>query len=100
MSLLDAALLFAQNPPAMKAAHDLLRIVTSNPKFAAAREDHDTLTEILEDMGFEGLWRSNSFLQSREFDKQLIGLTEKLIEVSLSTDQLRQRRECDTPHVS
>ncbi|KAI0107044.1 GTPase [Nemania sp. FL0031] len=80
-SLLDEALLHAQNPAAMKAAHELLRIVTSNPEFAAAKEDHDTLTDILEEMGFEGLWRSNSFLQSREFDKQLIGLTEKLIEL-------------------
>lgn len=66
----------------MKAAHELLRMVTSNPKFAAAKEDHDTLNDILEDMGFEGLWRSSSLLQSRDFDKQLIGLTEKLIEVS------------------
>ncbi|KAJ8122779.1 hypothetical protein ONZ43_g1109 [Nemania bipapillata] len=81
-SLLDEVLIHAQKPAAIKAAHEMLRLVTSNPKFAAAKEDHDTLTDILEDMGFEGLWRSNSFLQSREFDKQLIGLTEKLIEVS------------------
>ncbi|KAI0485819.1 GTPase [Xylaria cf. heliscus] len=80
-SLLDEVLLHAQRPEAMKAAHELLRMVTSNPKFAAAKEDHDTLTDILEDMGFEGLWRSNSLLQSRDFDKQLIGLTEKLIEL-------------------
>lgn len=66
----------------MKAAHGLLRIVTCNPKFAAAKEKHDALAHMLEDMGFEGLWRSNSFMQSQEFDKQLIGLTEKLIEVS------------------
>lgn len=82
MSLIDAAL-FAQKPAAMKAAHDLLRMVTSNPMFAAARDDHDTLTEIMEDMGFEGLWRFNAFSKSRDFDKQVIGLTEKLIEVSL-----------------
>ncbi|KAI0871616.1 GTPase [Hypoxylon argillaceum] len=81
-SLLDQVLIHAQKPVPMKAAHELLRMVTSNPKFAAAKEDHDTLPEILEDMGFEGLWRSNSFLQSRDFDKQLIALTEKLIEVS------------------
>lgn len=84
MSLLDEVLLHAQKPAAMKTAHELLRMVTSNPKFAAAKEDHETLSEILEGMGFEGLWRSNSFLHPREFDKQLIVLTEKLIEVSLS----------------
>ncbi|KAI0403526.1 GTPase [Xylaria palmicola] len=81
-SLLDEVLLHAQKSSAMKAAHELLRMVTSNPRFAAAKDDHDKLSEILEDMGFEGLWRANSFFQVREFDKQLIGLTEKLIEVS------------------
>ncbi|KAI3341615.1 GTPase [Ustulina deusta] len=80
-SLLDEVLLNAKKPAAMKAAHGLLRIVTCNPKFAAAKEKHDALAHILEDMGFEGLWRSNSFMQSQEFDKQLIGLTEKLIEL-------------------
>ncbi|KAI8630826.1 GTPase [Xylariaceae sp. FL1651] len=80
-SLLDGVLLHAQKPAAMKAAHTLLRMVTSNPKFAVTREGSDKLTSILEDMGFEGLWRSNSFLQAQEFDKQLIGLTEKLIEL-------------------
>jgi hypothetical protein len=69
----------------MKAAHRLLGIVTSNPEFADARDDHDVLADTLEDMGFEGLQRSHSFLQAQEFDKQLIGLTEKLIEVSLTS---------------
>ncbi|TGJ85449.1 hypothetical protein E0Z10_g3290 [Xylaria hypoxylon] len=81
ISLLDEVLVRAQKPVAMKAAHGLLRRVTSNPKFAAAKENPDALANILEDMGFEGLWRSNSFLPSQEFDKQLIGLTEKLIEL-------------------
>ncbi|KAI0973171.1 GTPase [Xylaria arbuscula] len=80
-SLLDEVLVHAQKPTAMRAAHELLRLITSNPKFAAAKENHETLDEILEDEGFEGLWRSNSFTQTQEFDKQLIGLTEKLIEL-------------------
>ncbi|KAI1178220.1 hypothetical protein F4777DRAFT_586841 [Nemania sp. FL0916] len=80
-SLLDEILIHAQNPTAMKAAHELLQSVTSNPKFAAARDDHEALTDVLEDIGFEGLWRPNPFLQPREPDKQLIGLTEKLIEL-------------------
>ncbi|KAJ2986095.1 hypothetical protein NUW58_g5193 [Xylaria curta] len=83
-SLLDEVLLHAQKPAAMKAAHELLRMVTSNPKFSVAKDDHDTLTDMLEDMGFEGLWRSHSLLQPRDFDKQLIGLTEKLIERTTS----------------
>ncbi|KAI0202508.1 GTPase [Astrocystis sublimbata] len=80
-SLLDEVLLHAQRPEAMKAAHELLRMVTSNSQFSAAKEDDDIFDELLEDMGFDGLWRSNSLLQSRDFDKQLIGLTEKLIEL-------------------
>ncbi|GAP90127.1 putative GTPase-activator protein for Ras-like [Rosellinia necatrix] len=80
ISLLDEVLLHAQKPAAMKAAHELLRMVTSSPEFAAAKDDHDTLANILMEMGFGGLWRANS-LQSRDFDKQLIVLTEKLIEL-------------------
>ncbi|KAI1110131.1 GTPase [Nemania sp. NC0429] len=79
--LIDAAFVFAQKPAAMKAAHELLRIVTSNREFAAAKYNATTLIDYLEHMGFEGLWRPNSFQQPREFDKQLIGLTERLIEL-------------------
>ncbi|KAI0518485.1 GTPase [Xylaria bambusicola] len=80
-SLLDEILLHAKNPTAVKAAHGLLRMVTTNPKFASTKDNHDTIDDFLEDMGFEGLWRSHSFVQSQEFDKQLIVLTEKLIEL-------------------
>ncbi|KAI0428177.1 GTPase [Xylaria sp. FL1042] len=80
-ALLDEVLVHAQKPAAVKAAHGLLRVITSDPNFADANEDDETIADILEDMGFEGLWRSNSFSQSQEFDKQLIGLTEKLIEL-------------------
>lgn len=42
------------------------------------------LNEILEDMGFVGLWKSCSFnLAQQEQDRACFGLTEKLIEVSL-----------------
>ncbi|KAI1278536.1 GTPase [Xylaria sp. FL0933] len=81
IALLDEVLIHAQKPAAVKAAHGLLRILTSDPKLADAKDDHETLAEFLEDEGFEGLWRSNSFKESQEFDKQLIGLTEKLIEL-------------------
>lgn len=41
------------------------------------------LNEILEDMGFAGLWKSCSFnLTQQEQDRACFGLTEKLIEVS------------------
>jgi hypothetical protein len=43
------------------------------------------LNEILEDMGFGGLWRSCSLNFAQEQDKQCFILTEKLIEVRVVT---------------
>jgi neurofibromin 1 len=59
----------------------LLQTLTSNPKFSTALESTNILNELLEDMGFGGLWRSCSFNLSQDQDKQCFGLTEKLIEV-------------------
>jgi neurofibromin 1 len=46
------------------------------------------LNELLEDMGFAGLWRSCSFNlaggHEQQTDRACFGLTEKLIEVSFS----------------
>ncbi|KAI1636187.1 GTPase [Biscogniauxia mediterranea] len=80
-ALLDEVLLHAQNPSTLKSAHTLLQKLSSNARFAAALEGHDTLTDMLDDMGFEGLWRSSSFSQTQEYDKQCFMLTEKLIEL-------------------
>ncbi|KAI1496424.1 GTPase [Biscogniauxia marginata] len=80
-SLLDEVLLHAQTPSTLKAAHTLLQKLSSNARFAAALEGRDTLTDMLDDMGFEGLWRSSSFSQTQEYDKQCFMLTEKLIEL-------------------
>ncbi|KAI0484610.1 GTPase [Xylariaceae sp. FL0804] len=78
---LDEVLLHAQSSLTLNAAHELLRLLTSNARFAAALESHDTLGDILEDMGFEGLWRSCSYIQTQDHDRQLFQLTEKLIEL-------------------
>jgi neurofibromin 1 len=46
------------------------------------------LNELLEDMGFAGLWRSCSFNlagHEQQTDRACFGLTEKLIEVSFFT---------------
>jgi neurofibromin 1 len=66
----------------LQSAHALLQTLTSNPKFAGALESTGMLNEILEDMGFGGLWRSCSLNMSQEQDKQCFVLTEKLIEAS------------------
>ncbi|KAI1852569.1 hypothetical protein JX265_003051 [Neoarthrinium moseri] len=79
--ILDDVLLHCQNPSTLEAAHALFRTMTSNPKFSNALESTGILNEILEDMGFGGLWRSCSFSQTQEPEKQCFGLTEKLIEL-------------------
>ncbi|KAI0006414.1 GTPase [Xylariaceae sp. FL0662B] len=83
-SILDEILLHAQSSSILEAAHGLLQTLSSNPKFTGALESSGILDDILEDMGFEGLWRSSSFTQAQEPDKQCFVLTEKLIEVGIA----------------
>lgn len=81
VQILDDILLHCQNSATLEAAHGLLQTITSNPNFSVAMETSGMLNVILEDMGFGGLWRSCSFSQTQEPDKQCFALTEKLIEV-------------------
>src|SRR3569833_1315952 len=81
--ILDDVLLHCQNSSTLESAHRLLQTLSSNPRFSYALDTPDALGEILEDMGFGGLWRSCSFNIPQEQDKQCFGLTEKLIEVRL-----------------
>ncbi|KAJ4307090.1 Ras GTPase activating protein ira2 [Collariella sp. IMI 366227] len=96
ISILDDILLHCQSSATLEAAHTLLQTLTSNPKFAGALEGSSAgggggggggvLNEILEDMGFAGLWKSCSFsgaAAQEQQDRACFGLTEKLIEVSL-----------------
>ena len=84
IAILDDILLHCQSSGTLEAAHRLLQTLTSNPKFASSLESSTAvLNEILEDMGFGGLWRSCSFnLAQEQQDRTCFGLTEKLIEVS------------------
>ncbi|KAB5585388.1 hypothetical protein GE09DRAFT_24575 [Coniochaeta sp. 2T2.1] len=81
ISILDDILLHCQNSATLESAHALLQTLTSNNKFAGALESTSRLDAILEDMGFEGLWRSCSLNLSHEQDKQCFELTGKLIEL-------------------
>ncbi|KAK3315246.1 hypothetical protein B0H66DRAFT_337826 [Apodospora peruviana] len=84
ISILDDIVLHCQNSATLESAHALLQTLTSSSRFANA-ETMEVLNELLDDMGFGGLWRSCSFNMSQEgHDKQCFGLTEKLIEVCLS----------------
>ncbi|KAL7624760.1 Ras GTPase activating protein ira2 [Parahypoxylon ruwenzoriense] len=79
-SFLDEILLHGQSAPTLGSAHALLQTLSSNSKFTSALESNGVLNEILEDMGFEGLWRSSSVAHFQDPDKQCSVLTEKLIE--------------------
>ncbi|KAI1099294.1 GTPase [Jackrogersella minutella] len=83
-SFLDEVLLHGQSSTTLGSAHALLQTLSSNTKFTSALESNGMLNDILEDMGFEGLWRSSSFTHAQDPDKQCAILTEKLIEVSIS----------------
>lgn len=82
VAILDEVLLHCQNSSTLESAQALLYALTSNPKFSSALESTAVLNEILEDMGFSGLWRSCSFNFSQDQDRKCFILTEKLIEVS------------------
>lgn len=83
ISLLDDILLHCQSSATLEAAHALLQSLTSNPRFASSLESSTAvLNEILDDMGFAGLWKNCSFnLAGEQPDRKCFGLTEKLIEV-------------------
>lgn len=90
LAILDDVLLHCQNSATLEAAHGLLQTLTANPSFAAAMMESGSasngagsiLTEVLEDMGFGGLWRFCSLSPTQEPDKQCFAWTEKLIDVS------------------
>jgi hypothetical protein len=65
----------------LDSAHKLLRTLTSNPKLFGTVDTARLLEEVLEDIGFSGLWRSSTFHAANDQDKQCITLTDRLIEV-------------------
>lgn len=84
LAILDETLLHCQNSATLESAHGLLQTLTSNPKFASAIESGGAsgLNEILDDIGFGGLWRFCSLNPQQEPDKACFAQTEKLIDVS------------------
>lgn len=81
VSILDDILLHSQNSTTLDSAHALLRTLTSSKQFTGALNSSGVLNEILEDMGFSGIWRSCSLNLSHDQDKHCFALTEKLIEL-------------------
>lgn len=66
----------------LKSAQMLLRTLTRNPKLSDTVDTAQLLEDVLEDIGFGGLWVSSTFHSSAERDGHCTVLTDKLIEVS------------------
>lgn len=81
-SILDDVLLHGQESAALEAAHSLLRTLTSDRKYSAAMGSMQPLAEVLDELGFSGLWRYSSQSSMEEVKQECFELTEKLIEVS------------------
>lgn len=90
--ILDETLLHCQNSTTLGSAHDLLQTLTSNPKFATSiesssngnRNGTSVLNNILDNLGFGGLWRFCSLTPQQEPDKQCFTQTEKLIDLIIN----------------
>lgn len=66
----------------LEAAHNLMRLFSSDPSISAGVDTAELLDETLEDVGFSGLWRASAFHSSADQDRQCALLTDRLIEVS------------------
>lgn len=80
--ILDDVLISCQNAVTLESAHLLMRTLTSNPKFYGGVDTSEMLEDVLDGIGFGGLWRSSTFHSVNEHDKQCTALTDRLIEVS------------------
>lgn len=77
-------LISCQNVATLESATQLLRTLTSNPKFSSGIDTTEMLQEVLDGIGFGGLWRSSTFHVLNENEQQCIVLTDRLIEVNIS----------------
>ncbi|CAG8972539.1 hypothetical protein HYALB_00001231 [Hymenoscyphus albidus] len=84
INMLDNLLISCQNAATLESAHDLLRTITSNPKFSGAVDTSEMLEDVLEGIGFGGLWRSTTFHVRNENERQCTILTDKLIELIIA----------------
>lgn len=71
-----------QNTATLESAHQLLRTLTSNQRFAGLVDTAEMLEDVLDGIGFGGLWRSSTFHILNEQERKCTALTDRLIEVS------------------
>lgn len=80
-SILNDVLIHGQDSAALEAAHTLVRTLTSERQYSKAMGSMSSLTELLDEMGFAGLWRSSFHGLTEDNKSDCLELTEKLIEV-------------------
>lgn len=81
-SILNSVLVHRQDPAALEAARSLLKKLTSDSRYATAMESRQPLTELLDGLGFGGLWRCSSRPARKDRVKQeSFELTGKLVEL-------------------
>lgn len=68
----------------LQAAQILLQTLATHQKLADTVDTAHLLEQVLDDLGFAGLWRSSDFYMGKERDRQRCSLTEKLIELAIS----------------
>jgi neurofibromin 1 len=68
----------------LESAHQLLRTLASNPRFSGGVDTAEMLEEVLDGIGFGGLWRTSTFHVANEQNRQCTALTDRLIEVCYS----------------
>ncbi|TVY49953.1 Neurofibromin [Lachnellula occidentalis] len=79
--ILDEVLMSCQNPATLESAHQLMRTMTSNPRFSDAMDTAEMLEDVLDGIGFSGLWGSATFHSENKHERQCTVLTDKLIEL-------------------
>lgn len=79
---LDDVLLHGQNAATLEAAHTLLRTLSLDRRQTSAQESSNVISELLDEKGFSGLWRSCSIGSMDDHIQQdYFQQIEKLIEV-------------------
>lgn len=95
--ILGEVLLHDQDSAALGAAQSLLRILTSDDRYATAVGSTQTMQDALNKLGFSGLWQGAFARPGTEKVKQeCFELTAKLVEVrELGKMQAKSRRLID-----
>ncbi|RAL67213.1 hypothetical protein DID88_007988 [Monilinia fructigena] len=83
-NILDDVLMSCQNSVTLESAHQLLRTITSNPRFSAAMENTDVLDRVLNSIGFGGLWKNSTYQGHHEVARECTALTDRLIELIIA----------------